>query len=74
MEKQLKGIVHETLFHIFLDVMKAYYSIDQWRYMEILREYGLGPRLQLLIQRYWDIFLSFGLASEVPKLTHYKVV
>ena len=22
--------------------------------MEILREYGLGPRLQILLQRYWD--------------------
>ena len=49
------GIVHETLFQVFIDVRKACNSLDQGRCMETLREYGLGPRLQRLLQRYWDI-------------------
>ena len=26
---------------------------DRWIYMEILRGYGLGPKLQRILQRYW---------------------
>ena len=53
LEQQLAGIVQETLFQVFLEVRKACDSLDQVIYMEILREYGLGPQLQKLLQRYW---------------------
>ena len=46
LEQQLAGIFHEPLFQVLLDVRKDYNSLDQGRCMEILREYGLGPRLQ----------------------------
>ena len=55
LEQQLTVIVHKPLFQVFIDVRKAYNSLDRGRGMEIPREYGLGPRLQLLLQRYWDI-------------------
>ena len=44
-EKQLAGVFHEPIFQVFLDFRKAYNSLDQWRCMKIIREYGLGPRL-----------------------------
>ena len=43
LEQQLARIVHEPFFQVFLDVKKAYDSLDQGICMEILREYGLGP-------------------------------
>ena len=54
LEQQLAVIVHGPLFQVFLDVRKAYDSLDQGRCTKILHEYGLGPQLQRLLQRYWD--------------------
>ena len=54
MEQQLAGKVHESLFQVFIDVRKAYDSLDREICMEILRVYGLGPNLQRLLKRYWD--------------------
>ena len=54
LDQQIAGIVHEPLFQVFIDVRKAYNSLYRVRCMEILREYGLGPRLQKSIQCYWD--------------------
>ena len=45
MEQQLAGIVHVPLFQVFIDVRKAYDSLDRGRCMEIVRGYGLGPNL-----------------------------
>ena len=46
LEQQLVGIVHEPLFQVFIDVRKAYNSLDRGICMEIIREYSLVPRLQ----------------------------
>ena len=54
LEQKLAGILHKPLFQVFLDVRKAHNSLDQGRCTEILREYGLGLRLQQLLQRYWE--------------------
>ena len=54
LKQNLAGIVHKPLFQVFLDVRKAYDSLDQGRYIEILCKYGLLSRLQKLLQRYWD--------------------
>ena len=53
LEHQLAGIFHAPLFHVFINVQKDYDSLDIGRYMEILRGYGLGPKLHGLLQRYW---------------------
>ena len=55
LEQQLAGIFNETSFQVFIDIRKAYNSLDQGTCMEILRDYGLGTRLQILLQRYWDL-------------------
>ena len=43
--QQLVGISHEHIFQLFLNVQKAYDSLDQERCLELLRGYGLGPNL-----------------------------
>ena len=52
MEQQLAGIFQDPLFQVFIDVRKAYNSIDRGRCIEILRGYGLGPIPQQLLQWY----------------------
>ena len=49
MEHQLAGIVHEPLFQVFIDMRKAYDDLYRGRRMEIIRGYGLGPKLQRLL-------------------------
>ena len=44
-EQQLAGVVHEPLFHVFVDDWKSYDSLDRGICMEILRGYGLGPNI-----------------------------
>ena len=54
LEQQLSGIVNKPIFQVFINFSKTNDSLDQGVCMEIQRGYGLGPRLQQLIQRYWD--------------------
>ena len=54
LEKQHVRIFHEPLFQVFIDVRKAYDSVGRGICMEIIRGCGMGPKLQGLLQRYWD--------------------
>ena len=54
LDQKLAGIVHEPLFQVILDVLKAYYYLDRGIFIKILRGYGLGNNLQMLLQWYWD--------------------
>ena len=38
---------------IFLDLTKAYDSLDRSRSLEILERYGVGPRARRLLREYW---------------------
>ena len=38
---------------IFLDLHKAYDALDRSRCLEILEEYGVGPRSCRLLWAYW---------------------
>ena len=40
--QKLAGIAHEPLFQVFLDVRKAYDSLDRGWCMEIMRGYRMG--------------------------------
>ena len=52
--QQLAGIAYEPLFQVFLDMKKAYYSLDRGWCMEILRGYGMRQRMAHLIAHHWD--------------------
>ena len=41
------------LYNIFLDLKKAYDSVDRWQIMKILENYGLGPNIRRIIWKYW---------------------
>ena len=38
---------------IFLDLTKAYGTLDRSRILEILEGYGVGPRARRLLRTYW---------------------
>ena len=44
----------EVLYVFFLDLQKSYDALDRERYMEILVEYGFGPRMEIILWYYWD--------------------
>ena len=46
--------MHVLLFQVFLDVRKAYDSMDRSWYMNILRGYMIGKNTARLIPHHWD--------------------
>ena len=44
----------EVLYVIFLDLTKAYDSLDRSRSLEILKGYGVGDRVRRLLTVYWE--------------------
>ena len=42
------------LFQVFIDLTKAYDTLDRVRTMDILQAYGVGPRIRRLITAIWD--------------------
>ena len=52
LDQQLAGLCHDPLFQVFLDVQKAYDSLDRVRCMEIIRGYIPGTNLQRLLHQY----------------------
>ena len=51
--QQLAGIEHRPLFQVFLDVRNTCEFMDSGRFLKILRGYGLGKNLDLLLKNYW---------------------
>ena len=47
-------MVQKTLHFIFLDLRKAYNTIDRERLLEILEGYGVGLNVLGLVKFYWD--------------------
>ena len=52
--QQLVGTVHEPLFQVFTDVRKYYDYLYRGICTEILRGYGLGTNLHILLHMYWE--------------------
>jgi exonuclease III len=44
----------KTLSQIFLDLSKAYDTLDRDRTVQLLQAYGIGPRLMRLLQTFWN--------------------
>jgi hypothetical protein len=51
---QLSHIQHRPLYLIFLDLSKAYDTLDRDRTLEILKGYGVGPNVLRLLQTFWN--------------------
>ena len=44
----------KNLYAIFLDLQKAYYTLDRKRTLEILEGYGVGPNIRTFLKKVWD--------------------
>ena len=42
------------MYVIFLDLHKAYNTLDRSRYLETLEGYGVRPRARRLLKAYWE--------------------
>ena len=47
-------MVQKTLYFIFLDLQKAYDSVNREQLLEILEGYRVGPSVLGLLKFYWD--------------------
>ena len=65
--EQLAGITHELLFHILLNVRKAYDSLYRGQCMEILWVYGMGQNTVRLIAHHWDSLIRPPQCKKVPR-------
>ena len=56
---QMAACSSETVYQVYIDLRKAYDSIDRNRVLRILEEYGVGPNVRRYIKSIWDsqIFL-----------------
>ena len=54
MAQKLAGIAHEALFQVFIDVRKAYDSLDRGWCMDIIGGCGMGQKMARLIAHNWD--------------------
>jgi exonuclease III len=57
LQMQLAANSSCPLFQVFIDLKKAYDSVDRERVLHILCGYGVGPRLCTLIQQFWNQFI-----------------
>jgi hypothetical protein len=51
---QMRCRSDEPLYLIFLDLKKAYDTLNRPQAMRILEKYGVGPKIRRIIQRIWD--------------------
>ena len=52
--QQLSVMVQKTLYYVFLDLRKAYDTVDRERLLEVLEGYGVGPNILGLLKFYWE--------------------
>jgi hypothetical protein len=52
--QQLAFLDHKPWHQIFLDLHKAYDAMDWEKTLEILADYGIGPKALRIIQRFWN--------------------
>ena len=52
--QQLAKIQQVPVYEVFLDLRKAYDSVDRGRLLEILEGYGVGANALRLLRQFWD--------------------
>ena len=51
---QMATIASETVYKIFLDLRKAYDSIDRKRVLKLMEKYKVGTKVRRYVDRVWD--------------------
>ena len=54
LDMQLASYLCQPLYQIYLDLTKAYDTLDCMRTLSLLKAYGLGPNTRSLIQSVWE--------------------
>jgi hypothetical protein len=54
---QLSCVRRKTLYQVFIDLAKAYDTLNRGRTLEILEGYGVGKRILRLLKNFWDSLL-----------------
>ena len=54
LHQQLRMKKDEPLYMVFLDLKKAYYSLNRERALEILRRYGVGRNILRILSTVWE--------------------
>jgi hypothetical protein len=54
LNQQLAWVEQAPLYQIYLDLKKAYNTLNQTRCLEILAGYGVGPNLLCLQKQFWS--------------------
>jgi hypothetical protein len=52
--QQLASIEQVPVFEVFLDLKKAYDTVDRARTLQLLEQYGVGPLALRLLRQFWD--------------------
>ena len=52
--QQIMDMLQEVLFDIFVDLHKAYDTLDRWCDLAVMKGYGVFPQVFCLLTRYWD--------------------
>ena len=52
--QQLAYIEQVTLYGVFINLRKAYDAMERGRCLEILKAYGVGPKMLRVIGFFWD--------------------
>ena len=53
MFQQLVDLREKVLYMMFLDLHKTYDDLERYRFIKILKGYGMGPQSCRLLQTYW---------------------
>ena len=61
--QQVLALKEAVLHAIFLDLQKAYDALDRSRCMDILEEYGVGPRAFRILCSYWERLMMVARAG-----------
>ena len=54
LKMQMAGCESQTIYQLFLDLRKAYYSVNRGRTMRLLEKYGVGKNIRNYINHIWD--------------------
>jgi hypothetical protein len=52
--QQLAHIEQTPFYGVFVDLTKAFDAMDRERCLQLLGEYGAGPKMRRLIRHFWD--------------------
>ncbi len=52
--QQFAWVEQDPLYQVFVDLRKAYEHLNRAKYLGIMTDYGVGPKLLHLQEKFWD--------------------